>query len=69
MNLPKALAVYDQVNEQETRQLLVQENKRAVKKGDTIYFDRNEVILSAPNGSRWALVVSNLGALSTVARP
>lgn len=68
MILPKAQFKYDPNNEEQTRQILNTEDRKNIKKGDTVYFDRNEVILSSPDGSRWAIKVDNAGALSTEAR-
>lgn len=68
MILPGAPLQYSQPNESEARNLLMQEDKRNAKKGETLFFNRNEVILSAPDGSRWAIKVDNAGTLSTEAR-
>jgi len=68
MNLPKASPQYDANNEQNTRDLLNNQDRKTVKQGDTIYFARNEVIISSPDGNRWAVKVDNAGALSTEAR-
>lgn len=68
MILPKAQSGYSQSNEDEAREALRQADNRNVKKGDTVYFARNEVIISSPNGSRWALKVSDLGVVTSEAR-
>jgi len=68
MILPKAFPKYDAVNEQETREALQQADTKNVKKGDTIYLRRNELVVSAPDGSLWALKVDNAGVVTTEAR-
>jgi len=68
MILPKAVPKYDAVNEQETREALQQADAKNVKKGDTIYLRRNELVVSAPDGSLWALKVDNAGVVTTEAR-
>lgn len=52
----------------------MRQNFRAIEAADRMNFKRNEnveigvnsLILTAPNGTRYKLVVSNAGALSTV---
>jgi len=68
MILPKAPPRYDLSNEQNTRDILNTEDRKNVKKGDTINFTRNEVIISSPDGNLWAVKVDNAGALTTEAR-
>lgn len=68
MILPKASPKYDISNEQNARDMLNTEDRKNVKKGDTINFTRNEAIISAPDGTRWAIKVDNAGTLSTEAR-
>lgn len=69
MILPKAQTQYDQANEESTRQMLNTEDRKNVKKGDTIYFAKNEVIISSPDGTRWALKVDNAGVVTSEIRP
>lgn len=53
---------------------LMRQNMRAIEMADTMNYKRNQdaefnqnrIILTSPNGTRYALVVSNTGALSTV---
>ncbi len=42
-------------------------DKDSLKRGRDIEMDEGRIILTSPNGTRYALVVSNAGALSTVA--
>lgn len=69
MILPKAQPQYDASNEESTRQLLNTEDRKNVKKGDTIYFAKNEAIISSPDGTRWAIKVSDLGIVTAEVRP
>lgn len=46
---------------------LEQEDMRNMKKGQDIQLGDERIILVAPDGGRWAIVVDNAGALSTVA--
>lgn len=68
MTIPRADPTYSQGNENQARQEIDRELKKRARKGDTLYFDRNEVVISAPDGSRWAVKVDNTGALTTEAR-
>lgn len=60
MQLPKAPAQYDSGDQAAMRGILEREDKRNQKVG-------GDVILAASDGSRWKLVVSTSGVLSTVA--
>lgn len=42
-------------------------DKDSLKRGRDIEMDQGRIILTSPNGTRYALVVDNAGALSTVA--
>lgn len=68
MTLPRAASQYDAGNENQTRQEIDRELAKRVRKGDTVYFNRNEVIISSPDGSKWAVKVADDGTLSTEAR-
>lgn len=58
MQFPKAPDQYNAVHQAQVQRIIETEDKRNVKIPD---------ILTAPNGSRWIIVVDNAGALSTVA--
>jgi hypothetical protein len=60
LNLPMAPGQYDATEQAQIRGLLEREDRRNQKIG-------GDVILRAPNGSLWKLVVNNSGALGTVA--
>lgn len=47
--------------------IVEQEDARNVKKGQDIQLADERIILRSPNGTAYAIVVSNAGALSTVA--
>ena len=65
--LPKALAKYDQKNEQDTRGMLVSEDLNNLKKNTAINLGPATVglLLISPNGTRWRLTIDNTGALIT----
>lgn len=57
-------------NDEQMRQnfrAIEQADRMNYKRGQDIEVGTNSVILTAPNGMRYRLVVSNAGALSTVA--
>lgn len=51
----------------EVFRILEREDSQNVKKNRNIEMGDNQLILTSPDGSRYALVVDNAGALSTVA--
>lgn len=67
MNLPKPPAAYDATDQAQTRRVLIDNEKRALHIGDNIDLRAAKLILTASDGSRWQVVVSTSGALSTVA--
>jgi hypothetical protein len=73
MNLPKPPRDYGQNDQAQTRDLVAREDARNVKKGADLEFNGDaavagpRLILVSPNGTRFRLLVSNAGALSTVA--
>lgn len=68
MSLPNSTPQYNPSNENQTRQEIDRELSKRVRKGDTVYFNRNECVISSPDGSRWAVKVADDGTLSTEAR-
>lgn len=66
--IPKASPAYSQANEEEMRQALRMADQQNAKKGETLYFVRNEVVIASPNGSLWAIKVDDTGAVSSEAR-
>lgn len=73
MNLPAPPREYNQSDIAQTRDALVREDGRNYKKGTELQFNGDSaaagpkfVIVSA-NGTRYRLLVSNAGVLSTVA--
>lgn len=67
MRLPNASSVYNAQNEQQTRSALEREDQRNLKRDQDIELVENRIILISPNGTKYAVVVSNTGTLSTVA--
>lgn len=68
MILPKAPAAYDASNEEDARESLRRADRENVKRGDTIYLVRNEIVIASPNGSLWAIKVDDAGVVSSEAR-
>lgn len=69
MNLPQPPSKYDQGHQTNVKRTIEQEDLRNRKKGADIDLDKDRIILKAPNGSRWAITVSNTGTLSAVSVP
>ncbi len=67
MRLPIAPAQYSQSNEQQARYVLEQEDAQNHKRNADVDIARGRLILTAPNGSRWQVTVSNAGVLGTTA--
>lgn len=56
----------DDVFLRESFRILERMDSDNFKKNQDLEIGKNRVILTSPNGTRYALVVSNTGALSTV---
>ena len=67
MNLPKPPPRYDAEEEAQMRAVLMREDARNLKTGKNIDLRNAKLILTAPNGTRYQVTVSNSGVLSTVA--
>lgn len=67
MKLPDPPNRYIQSTESVRNRLLAQADNENHKRGRDIEVGQGRVILTSPNGTRYALVVSNAGVLSTVA--
>lgn len=68
VTLPNAPDRYDQTNEARTRAAIAQAIAQCVRSGQNIVLPNSvSLILTAPNGSQWALSVSNTGVLTTTA--
>lgn len=67
MRLEKPPARYEQVAEARRSLAIEQAFATAFQRDVDCEVGRGRLILTAPNGSRWALLVSNAGVLSTVA--
>lgn len=69
MKLPVPPDRYDSRDQAQLRRTLELEDMKCAKAGRDIEMGQGRLILMAPNGSRWALAVSNLGVLSAVSVP
>ena len=73
MNLPKPDVTYSQQNEAALRAELEREDKRNLKAGGDVVFSGSaaeshpRLIGVSPNGTRYRLLISNSGAITTVA--
>jgi hypothetical protein len=67
VTLPPAPPQYNARNEAQTREAIAQADAASHKKGQDIELGAAKLILKSPNGTRWALTVSNAGALSATA--
>jgi len=67
MILPQPSPQYDAQNEAQTRAALSREDARNLKKGANVEIGKAQLILTAPNGTRYAVTVSNAGILSATA--
>lgn len=67
MILPKSPAAYNQADQDRLREALRRADGESVKRGRDVEVGGARLILTAPNGSRWAVSVSNSGALSAAA--
>ena len=67
MNLPRATIQYSHQDQDRLRTDLETADLENFKKGRDIEVGTARVILTSPGGVRWALSVSDAGALSAVA--
>lgn len=67
MKLPLAPDKYDRADQTRTRSALEQADNGTRKKGADVELVTERLILHSPNGTRYKIVVSDLGALSAVA--
>lgn len=67
MRLPTPQPRYDMRTEAARDRQLEQADAENHKRGRDVEVGRARVVLTSPNGTRYALVVSDAGALSTVA--
>ena len=68
LGLPAPGPGYDAGNEAQMRAALEREDKANMKKTqDVDVGGKRRLILTAPNGSRWSVTVSNSGTLSATA--
>lgn len=68
LQLPSAPATYSKEDQASVRLLLQNEDRKNLKtEGDVVITGGLRVVLVAPNGTRYALGVSNAGALTATA--
>ena len=67
MILPRAPAVYSPKDQNDLRATVEREDQQNLKRGLDIEIGAASLILTSPDGNRWAVVVSNLGILSATA--
>ena len=67
MNLPNPSPQYDAQNEAQARAALIREDARNRKKGANVDIGKAQLILTAPNGTRYKITVDNSGNLGTAA--
>jgi len=65
MRLAKAGAQYDQGQQRENVRILERADRENLKRGRDIEMGKSRVILTSPNGTRFAVMVENDGTLST----
>ena len=67
MNLGRPPAQYDAAEQAQLRAELMREDARNQKTGKNVDLRNAKLILTAPNGTRYQVTVSNSGVLSAVA--
>lgn len=67
MNLQRAPQTYAKDDQDRLRSDLEREDRDNLKRGRDIELGDGRVIITSPNGSRFALTVDNAGALGTEA--
>lgn len=67
MKLPRVPARYDERDQTDTRAAIEQADAQNYKRNRDLDIGENRIILQSPNGSRFAITVSNTGTLSTTA--
>ena len=65
MRLNRATPAYDREDQDRLRADLEREDERNRKVGQDIALSSDRIILTALDGSRWAITVSNAGVLDT----
>lgn len=67
MKFSQAPAMYLRADQQEVRRQIELAEQSNHKRGRDIEVGEARLVLTAPNGGRWSVVVSNTGVLSAVA--
>lgn len=64
MRLPNPPERYDARHQSDTQRQLEQADQQNYKKDQDVFLGKNRIILAAPNGTKYAIGVSNLGVLT-----
>ena len=64
MRLPTPPEQYSPLHQSDTQRQVEIADGQNYKKDQDAFFNKNRIILTAPNGTKYALLVSNTGALS-----
>lgn len=68
MRLPDPASAYDPARERQRNVVLEQADQQNRKRGQDLELGEGErIVLTAPDGGRWALTVNNDGTLATSA--
>jgi hypothetical protein len=67
MKLQRPTARYDERDQIEMRSVIEREDEQNVKRNRDYEVGATRIILTSPNGTRYAIAVDNAGALSAVA--
>ena len=66
MKLPKSAVRYDPLNQDMTRSIIERDDLQNFKRNQDVEV-RTRLILASPDGTRYQIVVSNLGVLTATA--
>lgn len=67
MRLPNPPERYAPQHQSDTQRQIEQADAQNYKKDQDVFLGKNRIILTAPNGTKYAITVSNTGVLSTTA--
>ena len=65
MRLPNPPERYAPQHQSDVQRQIEQADTQNYKKDQDAFFAKNRIILAAPNGTKYAITVNNLGVLST----
>lgn len=67
MKLSRTLPYYDEADQTQLRVAIERADDENLKRGRDLEIHPARIIVRSPNGSRWAITVSNTGTLSATA--